>query len=168
MSISLYDVSIPVFIRAFENMAKFLDKGRRFADEKGIPHSELLEARISEDMAPPTSQVQRASDGAKFMAARMAQVEAPRMEDNEASFEELQARIAATIAFLKSIPASAMDGREDAEITIPTPNRTFSFRGTPYVLEFALPNVFFHVTTAYALLRMKGVPVGKLDYLGDI
>lgn len=168
MSLSLYDVSIPVFIRTLENMSKFLEKGRAFADEKDMPHTVLLDARLYEDMAPLTSQVQRASDAAKFTAARMGQLDAPKMEDNETSFDELQARIAATIAFLKTVPVDAMDGREDAEIILPTPSRSIIFSGKAYVLEFAIPNFFFHVTTAYALLRMMGVPVGKLDYLGGI
>lgn len=168
MSLSLYDVSIPVFIRTLENMSKFLEKGRTFADQKDIPHTGLLEARLYDDMAPLTSQVQRASDAAKLTAARMSQLDAPKMEDNESSFDELQARIAATIAFLQTVPADSMDGREDAEIILPTPSRSIRFRGKAYVLEFAIPNFFFHVTTAYALLRMKGVPVGKLDYLGGI
>jgi hypothetical protein len=168
MSLSLYDVSIPVFIRTLENMSKFLEKGRAFADERDMLHTVLLEARLYEDMAPLTSQVQRASDAAKITAARMGQLDAPKMEDNETSFDELQARIAATIAFLKTVPVDAMDDREDAEIILPTPGRSITFRGKAYVLEFAIPNFFFHVTTAYALLRMMGVPVGKLDYLGGI
>lgn len=168
MSLSLYDVSIPVFIRTLENMSKFLEKGRSFADEKNMPHTALLDARLYEDMAPLTSQIQFASDASKFTAARMGRLDAPKMEDNESSFDELQARIAATIAFLKTVPANAMDGREDAEIVLQTPSRSITFRGNAYVLEFAMPNFFFHVTTAYALLRMKGVPVGKLDYLGGI
>jgi uncharacterized protein len=168
MSLSLYDVSIPVFIRTLENVSKFLEKGRTFADEKRMPHPELLDARLYEDMAPLTSQIQRASDAAKFTAARIGQFDAPKQEDNETSFDELQTRIAATIAFLKTIPADSMDGREDAEVVLPTPSRSITFRGKAYVLDFAIPNFFFHVTTAYALLRMKGVPVGKLDYLGGI
>ncbi len=168
MSLSLYDASIPVFIRALESMSKFLEKARAFADQNAIPHATLLEARLYEDMAPLTSQIQFASDTAKFTAARMGQLDAPKMADNEATFDELQARIAATIAFLKTVPTDSMDGREDAEIILPTPNRSITFRGKAYVLEFAIPNFFFHVTTAYALLRMKGVPVGKLDYLGAI
>ena len=168
MSVSLYDVTIPVFIRSLEAMAEFLDKGRAFVKETGLPEADLLEARLFEDMAPLPAQVQRASDAAKFTAARMAQVEAPAMPDTETSFDELQARIAATIDFLKTVPANSMDGREDAEITLQTPGQSFAFAGTDYVRQFALPNFFFHVTTAYALLRMKGVPVGKLDFLGGI
>ena len=134
----------------------------------GIAHAELTEARLVADMDPLTAQVQRASDAAKFCAARMAQIEGPAMPDTETSFDDLQARIAATIAFLQTVPAQSFDGREDAEIILKTPNRSISFAGTPYVLHFAIPNFFFHVTTTYALLRMKGVPVGKMDFLGGV
>lgn len=168
MSLSLYDVSVPVFVRSLGALSAFLDKGRRFADEKGMPHAELLEAKLYDDMAPLTAQVQRASDAAKFTAVRMAQVDNVAMEDKEASFDDLQARIAATIAFLNGVPADAMDGREEAEVVLQTPNRAFTFNGRDYVQTFAIPNFFFHVTTAYALLRTKGVPVGKMDFLGGI
>lgn len=167
MPLSLYDASIPLFIRSLESMAKFLEKGRAFADEHAMPHATLLEARLYEDMGPLTSQVQRASDSAKFAAVRVGQVENVALPDTETSFDELQARIAATVALLKAVPTTAMDGREEAEIVVETPHRSFSFAGRDYILHFAVPNFFFHVTTAYALLRMKGVPVGKMDYLGN-
>lgn len=167
MALSLYDASIPLFIRSLDSMAKFLEKGRAFADEHAMPHAELLEARLYEDMGPLTSQVQRASDSAKFAAVRVGQVENVALPDTETSFDELQARIAATVALLKAVPATAMDGREEAAIVVETPHRSFSFTGRDYILHFAVPNFFFHVTTAYALLRMKGVPVGKMDYLGS-
>jgi hypothetical protein len=166
MSLSLYDVSVPVFIRTFGNLSEILEKGRAFADEKDMPHGELLDARLSPDMAPLTAQVQRASDAAKFTAARVAQVEAVAMADSETSFDELQARIAATVAFLKSVPAHSMDGREEAEVVLTTPNHSMTFTAKDYVLGFAIPNFFFHVTTAYALLRHKGVLLGKLDFVG--
>jgi hypothetical protein len=166
MSLSLYDVSVPVFIRTFGNLSAFLEKGRDFADEKGMPHAELLEARLFPDMAPFTAQIQRASDAAKFTAARVGQLEPVAMPDTETSFDELQARIATTVAFLKSVPANSMDGRDAAEIVLKTQNHTMTFPARDYVLSFALPNFFFHVTTAYALLRHKGVPLGKLDFLG--
>lgn len=168
MSLSLYDASVPVFIRALENMGKFLEKGRAHAEANGMPLAELLKAKLYEDMAPLTSQIQRASDAAKSAAARLAGMQPPAMPDTENTFDELQARIAATVAFLRTIPADAMDGRETAQIELPTPNRTFTFTGTAFLFDFALGNFFFHVTTAYALLRMKGVPVGKMDFLGGV
>ncbi|MDQ8756973.1 DUF1993 domain-containing protein [Sphingosinicella sp. LHD-64] len=166
MPLSLYDVTIPVFIRSFGNLSAILDKGRAFADAEGLPHGELLEARLIADMHPLTSQVQRASDSSKFVAVRVAQVEAPAMEADETSFDDLQARIARTVDFLKSVPAGSMDGREDAEVELRTPNTHLTFTARDYVLGFALPNFFFHVTTAYDILRHKGVPLGKMDFIG--
>jgi len=168
MATELYDLTVPVYLRAFAAMSAFLEKGRAYADEKGIPHEELLTARLYEDMATLAGQVQRASDGAKFALARLAGIEAPSMPDTEASFDELQARIAATVAFLNSVPREAIDGREDADIEVKTPRTSFAFKGLGYVLGFATPNIYFHVTTAYDILRHKGVPVGKMDYLGGI
>ncbi|MDB5738541.1 MAG: hypothetical protein JWO65_2209 [Sphingomonas bacterium] len=166
MPISLYDASVPAFIRSLTALSVILEKGRAFADEKGIPHATLLEARLIEDMAPLTAQIQRASDSAKGTAVRVGQVENVAMADDETSFDDLQARIAKTIAFLNTVPANSMDGREDAEVILTTPNGSMPFTGQSYVLGFALPNFYFHVTTAYGLLRRAGVPLGKLDYLG--
>lgn len=166
MPLSLYNASVPIFIRYLRNLAGIMEAGQRFADENGLPHSTLLDARLIDDMAPLTAQIQRASDAAKFAAVRAGRVENVPMEDKEASFEELLARIAATIALLETVPGDAMDGHEDDEMTITTPRRTMHFTTRDYVLQFALPNFFFHVTTAYDLLRHKGVPIGKLDYLG--
>jgi hypothetical protein len=166
MPISLYDASVPAFIRSLTALSVILEKGRAFADEKGIPHATLLEARLIEDTAPLTAQIQRASDSAKGTAVRVGQVENVAMADDETSFDDLQARIAKTIAFLNTVPANSMDGREDAEVILTTPNGSMPFTGQSYVLGFALPNFYFHVTTAYGLLRRAGVPLGKLDYLG--
>lgn len=168
MSLSLYQVSIPAFIRGLQSLSAILEKGRAFANEHDMPHTALLDARLFEDMAPLTAQIQRASDAAKFTAARMGRIEAPIFKDEEKSFDDLQARIAATMAFLETVPSDAMDGREDAEIVLPTPGGSYAFKGSSYVLDFALPNFYFHVTTAYDLLRHKGVPIGKRDYLGSI
>ncbi|YBV95291.1 DUF1993 domain-containing protein [Phyllobacteriaceae bacterium JZ32] len=168
MSLSLYDVSVPVFLRAFANLTEILEKGRAFADEKGMPHAELLEARLFADMAPLTAQIQRASDTAKFVPVRVGGVGNVAMEDNEASFDDLQARIAKTVAFLKAVPAKAMEGRDDVVVELRTGQGSKSFAARDYVLGFAIPNFFFHVTTAYALLRHKGVPLGKMDYIGRI
>lgn len=168
MATELYDITVPAFLRGFTAMAAFLEKGRAWADEQGMPQAELLEARIYEDMAPLTSQIQRVSDGAKLAVARLAGVEGPSMPDTETSFDELQARIAATVDFIKSVPREKIDGREDAEVVLKLPSAELKFTGRSYVTGFALPNFYFHVTTAYAILRMKGVPVGKRDYLGGI
>ncbi|RYD54159.1 MAG: DUF1993 domain-containing protein [Sphingomonadales bacterium] len=168
MATELYDITVPAFLRGFAAMAAFLDKGRAWADENGIAHEDLLNARIFEDMAPLTSQVQRVSDGAKLATARLAGIDGPAMPDTEASFNELQARIAGTVDFIKSVPREKIDGREDAEIVLKLPNNELRFTGRSYVTGFALPNFYFHVTAAYSILRMKGVPVGKRDYLGGI
>lgn len=168
MTTELYDITIPVFIRGFGALSAFLDKGRAYADEHELPHDLLLNARLYEDMAPLTAQVQRASDAVKFAAARLAQVEGPSMPDTETSFEELEARIAATVTFLETIDPKAVNGREDDIITIKTPNKSFEMKGRAYVLNFVVPNFYFHSTTAYAILRAKGVPVGKMDFLGAV
>ncbi|AQR75754.1 DUF1993 family protein [Sphingomonas sp. LM7] len=168
MATELYDLTVPAFLRGFKAMAAFLEKARAHADAKGIPHVDLLTARLYEDMATLTSQVQRASDAAKFAGARLAGIEAPAIPDTEASFNELKARIAATVAFLESIPRDAIDGREDADVELKTPSRSFQFKGRGYLLGFALPNFYFHLTTAYGILRHNGVPLGKMDYLGGI
>lgn len=168
MATELYDLTVPVFLRGFKAMAAFLDKARAWADERGIPHEELLAARLAEDMAPLTAQIQRVSDSAKLAVARIGRIEAPAMPDTETSFDALQARIAATVAFLKAVPREAIDGREDADVEVKTPSRSFHFKGLPYVTGFVLPNFYFHMTAAYAILRYKGAPVGKMDYLGGI
>ena len=168
MALSLHDASIPLFVRGFGSLSAILEKGRGFADEQGLPHRDLLEARLTKDMAPLTAQVQRCSDTSKNMAVRVGRVPTIGMPDTESSFDELQARIAATVAFLEAVPADSFDGHDDVPILLPTPHGEISFTPQSYVLGFAVPNFFFHLTTAYALLRMKGVPIGKLDYLGDI
>jgi hypothetical protein len=166
MSLSLYDITVPVFIRALDNLSEILKKGRAFADEQGLPHADLLEARLFHDMAPLTAQIQRASDASRFTVKRISGRDIPEMPDTETSFDELEARIAATIAFLKTVPAESMNGREGAPVEVKTPNVTLQFTGRSFVLDFVIPNFFFHVTTAYALLRHKGVPIGKRDYIG--
>lgn len=166
MSLSLYDVSIPVFLRTFQNLSDILKKGEAFADETGMPHSDLLEARLFPDMAPLTAQIQRVSDTAKFVAVRLGGIDNVPMDDNEASFADLQARIDRTIAVLQSLSPEAMDGKEELEVVLKSRDKSTTFTGRDYLLGFAIPNFFFHVTTAYALLRHKGVPIGKMDYLG--
>ncbi|WBO22746.1 DUF1993 domain-containing protein [Sphingomonas abietis] len=165
---TLYDASIPVFLRAFGNLSAILEKGRAFADERGIAHAELLEARLIADMAPLTAQIQRCSDSAKGVAVRIGQLPDVAMPDTETSFDALQARIAATVALLQATPPESFEGREQAIVTLKTGKGEVSFPARDYLLGFALPNFFFHVTTAYGLLRMKGVPIGKLDYLGGV
>jgi len=166
MSISLYEITVPVMISAFDNMSKFLDRGRAYADEKGIPPSALLEARLADDMMTLVQQVQRASDTARLAAVRVGRVNNIDMPDRETTFEDLQARITATVSFLKGVPPTALEGREDAEVVAKFASGERVFTGRSYLLGFTLPNFFFHVTTAYDLLRHSGVPIGKMDFLG--
>ncbi|PHY13871.1 hypothetical protein CSW58_02950 [Caulobacter sp. B11] len=169
MATAFYDLTVPVLLRALRNLSAILEKGRVHAEAQGLAPDVLLQARLFEDMAPLTSQVQRVSDAAKGALVRIGQVANVAMDDTETTFEQLQARIAATIAFVEAVPREAVDGREDAEIILQIPNAgSLTFTGRDYVLGFVLPNVFFHVTTAYAILRHNGVPLGKRDYLGGI
>ncbi len=163
---NLYDISIPPFIKSLEAMAAFLKKARAHAHAQGWEESELIEARLYPDMGPLTAQIQRATDSAKFVAVRVGGVENASFPDEEKSFEDLAERIAKTIAFLRAAPREGFDGKEEAEVILTTPSRSVTFTGQDYLTNFAIPNFYFHVTTAYAILRMKGVPVGKLDYLG--
>jgi hypothetical protein len=168
MSTSLYDLSVPVFIRGLTNLSAILDKAAAHAEGEGKPAEGLLETRLYPDMHALAYQVQRASDASRFFVARMGQIDNPPMEDNETTFAELQARIAATIAYLEAAPRDAIDGREEAEVELKNPRATLVFKGISYLLDFALPNFFFHCTTAYALLRHQGVPIGKMDFIGPV
>ena len=166
MSLSLYEITIPVMIAGFDNMSKFLDRGRAYADEKGIAQAKLLNARLADDMMTLVEQVQRASDTARLAAVRVGGVNNIAMPDRETTFEDLQARISATVSFLKALPPTAFEGREDAEVVAKLTSGHGVFTGRSYLLGFTLPNFFFHVTTAYNLLRHLGVPLGKADFLG--
>ncbi len=163
---SLYDITVPPFIKSLEAMAKFLEKGRAYGEEQGWAEDELIEARLYPDMGALTAQIQRATDSAKFLAVRVGGVENKPFPDEEKSFADLADRIAGTIAFLKAAPREGFDGKEEAEVVLTTPSRSVTFTGQSYVTNFVVPNFYFHITAAYAILRMKGVPVGKLDYLG--
>jgi len=166
--LSLYDVSVPVFIRALENLDRILDKGAAYFAEKGRAEGELSGSRLIEDMHPLTAQIQRASDTAKGVVTRVGGAENVAMPDEEQTIADLKARIAKTIDVLKAADRAAFDGKEESRVEIVTPKRTLVFTGRAYVLGYAIPNFFFHVTTAYALLRKEGVPIGKMDYLGAV
>jgi hypothetical protein len=165
MAYSLFDASIPVYLHMLKNLAAMLDKAEAHAKATGVDPQTYLEARLAPDMHPLTNQVQLASDAAKSGAARLAGVAPPSFPDTETTWAEVKARVAKTIAFVEGIKRDQLDGREDATIEIPLPNRTLSFAGRDFLALFALPNFLFHVTTAYALLRSKGVPLGKMDFL---
>jgi len=165
---SLYDISVPVFLRALRNMDAFLQKGADWFAEQGRPESGLTGARLIGDMHPLTAQIQRASDTAKGVVARITGAEVPAMPDEEQTIADLRARIAKTIAVLEGARREDFDGQEDKPVEIWTPKAALLFNGKSYIFEFAIPNFFFHVTTAYALLRKEGVPLGKVDYIGAI
>lgn len=166
MSLSLYQASIPQFVRMFGNLSAILNKAVAYAEERKIDPAVLLNARLAPDMHPLTRQVQIASDVAKGCAARLAGVEPPSFADNESSFAELQARIGKTLDFIKSVTPEQINAGEGRDILLKFPNSEFSFKAPDYVLHFALPNFYFHVTTAYAILRHNGLGIGKMDYMG--
>ncbi|MGI4878620.1 MAG: DUF1993 domain-containing protein [Janthinobacterium lividum] len=166
MTLSMYQASVPVFVRQFASLTAILDKAEASAAERGIDPAQLLEARLAPDMHPLTRQVQIASDAVKGGIARLAGVEMPSFADTETSFAELKERIAKTVAFIESIPADKVDGSEERAITLKIADREMTFPGQTFLLGFVLPNFFFHVSIAYALLRSQGVELGKRDYLG--
>jgi hypothetical protein len=162
----MYESSIPLLIRNLNNLSAFLLKGASYASEKSIDASVLTSARLYPNMLPLTSQIQIACDVSKGAAARLAGIEAPSFEDNEASFEELQTRITKTVKFLESVAADKIDGSEEKEITLKAGSAEFKFTGKTYLQSFVLPNVYFHATTAFNILRHNGVEIGKMDFLG--
>jgi hypothetical protein len=166
MNISMYQASIPVLIRTLSNLRAILVKGAAHAETKKIEPAVLLGSRLFPDMFALTRQVQIATDMAKSCAARLSGVEPPKYDDTESSFADLLARIDKTAGYLKSFKPEQIDGTEDRDITLNTPRGPLNFKGMPYLLYFLLPNIYFHVTTAYNLLRHNGVELGKLDYLG--
>lgn len=166
MALSMYDVSIPPFIRALGNLAAILDKGAAHAQAQGMDPADLIQTRLIADMDPLSAQVQRASDAAKGAAARLAGIEVPSFADTETSFPELQDRVARTIVFLEQITPAQLEGSEQRVIELKLRQGPVTFDGKSYLLGFALPNFYFHVTTGYDILRHKGVQIGKRDYLG--
>ncbi len=165
---TLYQAAIPPVRRGLTALAGCLTKAADHFAAAGVADSEWLGAALAPDMFALTRQIQVASDAAKNLAARLSGGDAPAMPDTETSVAELQARIAATIAYLDSVPASAIDGREGESIVIPIPNGELRFTGGSYVSDFGLPNFFFHTAIAYGLMRQQGVPLGKIDYLGPL
>jgi hypothetical protein len=161
MPISMYQASIPVLVRGLDNLSAILKKGAAQADG-----ASFVEARLAPDMMTLAGQVQRASDSAKACAARLGGIDNPSFPDTEKTFPELQERIKKTVDFLKAVKRDQIDGSEERSIQIKAGQRELKFTGTQYLLGFALPNFYFHVTTAYDILRHKGVAVGKMDYLG--
>lgn len=166
MSLSMYDASLPLFIRMLGNLSAILHKAEAYAAERKIEPGALLNARLAPDMYPLLRQVQIASDSVKGCAARLAGIDIPSYADSESSFAELQARIAKTQAFLGSVTATQLAGSEGKSITLNFPGMELKFTGQEYLLHFVLPNFYFHLTTAYAILRHNGLDIGKMDFLG--
>jgi hypothetical protein len=165
MAITLYSASIPLLINGLNALSGVLKTAEADATERKIDPSVFITARLYPDMLPLARQVQLASDSAKGCGGRLAGVETPSYADTETTFEDLQARIAKTIDFLNSVKAEQIDGGEDREVVLKFPNATFEFTGQSYLAEFVLPNFYFHLTTAYAILRKNGVKLTKANYL---
>jgi uncharacterized protein len=168
MSVSLYDVSIPIFTLSLANLSAILDKAESYAQSKKVDPKAIPQARLIVDMLPLSAQIQIACDTAKGAAARLAGVEVPKHEDTEATLAELKARVGKTLDFIKTIKREQLEGAETREIVLQFPQTTLKFNGLSYLTNFVLPNFFFHVTMAYALLRKNGVDLGKRDFLGPI
>ena len=166
MSISMYQVAVPVFVRVLTNLQHVLKLGEAHAKEKNVEGSVLLQTRLIPDMLPLVKQVQIATDMAKNGAARLAGVDPLKFEDNETSFEELYSRIERAIDYIKSFKPEQIDGSETRAVQIKSRNGEVNFEGQAYLLHFVLPNLFFHCTTAYNILRSTGTNIGKQDFTG--
>lgn len=166
MPLSMFQASAPVFIRVMNNLKVVLDKGAAHAAANKIDPTVLLNSRLFPDMFPLVRQVQIASDNAKGGGARLAGMTPPKYEDNEASFPELNARIDKTVAFLQTLTPAQIDGSEEKTINLTLGKKSLTFQGQAYLFGLVLPNLYFHVTTAYNILRHCGVPLGKEDFLG--
>ena len=166
MTVSMSTVTLPVMKHMLGNLSHLLDKAAAHAEAKKFDAANLLNYRLAPDMLPFTKQVQIACDACKNGIARVAGIEAPKFEDNEASFQELKARIQKTIDFLSTVPADKLDGTEDKDVTFPVgKDSTRTMKALAYLTTWSMPNMFFHITTAYAILRRNGVELGKADYL---
>lgn len=168
MSVSMYQASVPVFLAMLESLSNILAKAEADAVERKIDPNVFLSARLAPDMFALSRQVQIATDHAKGAPSRLAGRDVPKYEDNETSFGELQARIHKTCDYLKTFKSEEFDGAEDRAIEIKGGGRIFSFNGAQYLLRYAMPNFYFHVTTAYDILRHNGVDLHKRDFIGGI
>jgi len=167
MTFSIYQASVPVYIRRLEALSAILDRAAAYASERKIDPAALIQARLYPDMFPLARQVQIACSHAVRGAARLSGAEPASVEDKEASFDDLKGRVAKTLAFLKSVDAKKMDGMEDREITYPAGDRKVTLKGADYLLHFSMPNFYFHLTTAYDILRNNGLDIGKADFMGE-
>ena len=168
MSLSMYEASIPVFTHVLANLAALLEKGQAHARARGIAPAELVNARLAPDMFPLSRQVQIATDVVKGFAARMTGAEPPSWPDTEATFDELIARVGKAVDYLGSVEPSRLEGTADRTISFNIRGEPVTFLGLAYLQKFVLPNLFFHTTITYAILRHNGVELGKRDFLGAI
>jgi hypothetical protein len=168
MTLSMYQASIPVFVHNLNNLSAILKKAEAHAVTKKIEPEVFVTARLAPDMFPLSRQVQIVTDIVKGGVARLAGAEVPSFPDTEKSFAELQARIAKITDYIKTFQAGQIDGSEDRKITLKVGGQELTFSGQVYLLNFVLPNMYFHITTTYAILRHNGVELGKKDYLGGL
>ena len=166
MPITMYGATVPAFVQMLDSLAAILAKADAYAAERKIDPAVLLGWRLAPDMFALARQVQIATDHAKGCCARLAGVEVPKYPDDETTFADLRARIARTIELVQSFEPGDIDGSEERELMITAGSRELRFKGQQYLVNFALPNFYFHVTTAYAILRHCGLPIGKRDYMG--
>ena len=166
MMISMYQASVPTFILMLNNLSVILEKAAAHAEVKKIDPSVLINSRLYPDMYPLSRQVQIATDNAKGSAARLAGLDPPKYEDNESSFSELVARIRKTTEYLATFKPEQIDGSEEKTVVLKFRTGSRTFVGLPYLLNYVLPTIYFHIATAYGILRHNGVEIGKLDYLG--
>ena len=167
MALSMYDLSVPVFSRGLGQLTHLLEKSLAHAKANDIDPATLVDARLAPDMLTLAGQIQRASDASKLGVARIAGITAPSFPDEEKTYDDLLARIEKTQAFLATVDRTMIDGQEERQVTIKSREGEAHFTAQRYLLQFALPNFFFHLTTAYGVLRHKGMPIGKMDYLGE-
>lgn len=168
MTTKLSDLSVPIFVQMLTSLSALLDKAATFAEAKKIDAKVLLESRLAPDMFPFTRQVQLATDFAKGPCARLAGMEPPKYPDVETTIAELKERIAKTIAFVTGLDKAVIDAADDKDITITIGGQPMTFKGKAYLAHMALPNFYFHVTMAYAILRENGLDIGKRDYVGKL
>ena len=166
MPVSMFQITVPVFINTIDNVAAFLKKGEEYSKTNDISEEEFLRKSLAPDMFNLTQQIQTVSDIAKGGASRLAGQEAPTYEDNETSFTELYERLDKTVEYLNTFSPDQIDGSEENIITLKLPNREIKFPGLIFALNFAIPNFYFHATSAYGILRHSGVDLTKIDFLG--
>ena len=167
MSLSMYQASVPRFVNMLNNLSAILDKAQAHAEAKKIDETALTTSRLFPDMLPMSKQVQIACDTAKGLVARLAGVDIPVYEDTEKTLTELKVRIAKTIAFVQTFKPAQIDGSEDKDIVVKRGDKETHYKGMQFLLGHATPNLYFHITTTYAILRHNGIEIGKRDYLGN-